>query len=101
MNNKYVTAATIASCSLLGMYNYGYNEMTGVKPMADYTLNFTEDNPFSRFIVQQSSVQQILASYKPSWFYASPLMGNAASVLLVPLKEMPKHETVQVRSRSG
>ena len=89
MNNKYMTAATIASCSLLGMYNYGYNEMTGVKPMADYTLNFTEDNPFSKFIVQQSSVQQILASYKPSWFYATPTIGSILSVLQPLVRHKP------------
>lgn len=49
--------------------------------------------------MQQSSLKQLLSAYKPSWFYTSPLLGNAASIYLVPLKEVPPHETIKVKSR--
>ena len=42
-----------------------------------------------------------MAGYKPSWFYASALLGNAASLYIVPPKTVPEHETLKVRSRSG
>lgn len=51
--------------------------------------------------MQQSEVKNLLESYKPSWFYANALVGNVASLFLVPEKEMPEHETLKVRSRSG
>jgi len=101
MNNKFVAASALATCTLLGMVGYTRNEMlsTGINQM--YSVEFDTNNSFQRFIMKQSAVSQILATYKPSWFYASPLLGNAASLYLVPSKEVPEHETLKVRSRSG
>jgi len=57
----------------------------------NYSLDFNADNNIQSYIAQQSSVKQILAAYKPSWFYANQLLGNAASLYLVPTKEVPEH----------
>jgi len=73
--------------------------MLGLKPMANFSIDYQSENQFSRFIVQQSSIKQLLSAYKPSWFYTSPLLGNAASIYLVPLKEVPTHETIKVKSK--
>ncbi len=51
MNNKYFQAVTIASCTLFGMYGYSRNEAAAIKPLANYSLDFTKDNAFSSFIV--------------------------------------------------
>lgn len=106
MNNKFAAASALATCSLLGMVGYTQNEMlskgSGLSiPLANYSLEFDNDNNFQRFIVQQSSVKKILETYKPSWFYANPLLGNAASLYLIPSKQVPEHETLKVRSKGG
>lgn len=100
--NKFVIATTaFASCSILSYLGLSNNsEMMGMGPvaLANYSIDYTNENAFSQYIVQNSSLNNILGAYKPSWFYASPLIGNAASVYLVPQKEVPVHETIKVRS---
>ena len=54
----------------------------------------------SKHIAEKSSLKKLLRDYKPSWFYCSSILGNVSSILL-PLKELPEHESVQVRSQSG
>ena len=83
-----ITTAALASCTMLSLLGLSHNtvEMLGVGPVAiqNYSIDYTSDNDFSSFIVQKSSLNSILGGYKPSWFYASSLVGNAASVYLVP-----------------
>ena len=100
--NKFtLAAAALGSCTLLSLFSLSSapNQMLGVNPVASFTLDYQADNQFSRFIAEQSSIKQLLSAYKPSWFYSSPLLDNAASIYLVPLKAVPSHETIKVRSK--
>ena len=100
-----ITAAALASCTMLSLLGLSQNtvQMLGVRPIVlqNYTIDYTKENNFSQFMVQNSSLNQILGAYQPSWFYSFSHLGTAASVYLVPKKQFLDHETLKVRSKSG
>ena len=55
--SKFAMAIALSSCTLMGYFSH--NEMKGIRPAADasgFSINYTQENAFSRFIIQQSSV---------------------------------------------
>ena len=104
MNNRYIVASTaLASSACLGFLGYSQPEMLGVKPVKSHgcQIDYTKDNQMSKYLIKHSKLKQLLTGYKPSWFYTSALMGNAASLYLVPQKVVPEHTTLKVKSQSG
>ena len=52
MNNKLIAAvSTAATASLVAMYGYSNTEMSGTKPAASFSLDFSKESCFARFIV--------------------------------------------------
>ena len=58
--SKFVVAtAALGSCTFLSLLGFSRNtsEALGVSPMANFSIDYTSENQFSRFIVQQSSIK--------------------------------------------
>ena len=51
--------------------------------------------------MSKSALQEMIASYKPSWFYFSSFVGNVYSQIL-PLKKLPEQvDCLRVKSQCG
>ena len=107
-NNKFiVAAASLGTFSYLGVNLLAFrrtkNEMLSQISGSNcqYSLDYTKGNALSEFVMSRSALREMIASYKPSWFYFSSVVGNIYSVWL-PLKKLPEQvECLRVKSQSG